>query len=115
MHLEQKNDLDNGEAFNYGPSENQTFNVSEVVNAMSEFLPEFSWKEEPLNADGLYESKLLSLNIDKANKVLDWSPRLTFNDIFLLTADWYKNFYSLEETNMLEITNNQIKDYIDRL
>ena len=115
MHLEQKNDLVNGEAFNFGPSENQTFNVSEVVNAMSEFLPEFSWKEEPLNADGLYESKLLSLNIDKANKVLDWSPRLTFNDIFLLTADWYKNFYSLEETNMLEITNNQIKDYIDRL
>ncbi len=115
MHLEQNNHLVNGEAFNFGPFENQTFNVSEVVNAMSEFLPEFSWKEESKNTAGLYESKLLALNINKANKVIDWSPLLGFNEIFSLTADWYKNFYSSKKINILEVTNNQIKNYTDRL
>lgn len=111
MHLENNNPSVNGEAFNFGPAENYNHNVLEVVSTLARLLPEFSWEHSPKNLEGLYESKLLSLNSKKALKYLNWSPKLTFDEIFLLTADWYKSFYSSDQSNILDMTQEQITNY----
>ena len=105
----------NGEAFNFGPSEDENFNVAEVSDAMVKLLPEFSWKEASQNFESPYESKLLSLNIGKASEFLGWSPMLSFKEVFLLTADWYKSYYSEDQVSMLDITRNQIKYFSEKL
>ena len=50
------------------------------------------------------------LNIEKAEKVLGWTPTYTANQAIEKTVDWYKHFYA-QNTNMYEFTMNQIKEY----
>ena len=59
-----------------------------------------------------HESKLLSLNINKANKELKWQPRLNLDETIRFTVDWYKSFLSGE--NIDDITNYQIEYFIDK-
>ena len=40
-----------------------------------------------------HESKLLSLNIRKAQKELQWKPRLNLDETVRFTVDWYKNYF----------------------
>ena len=59
-----------------------------------------------------YESKLLSLNINKANKELKWEPRLNLNETIGFTIEWYKSFLSGEDID--DITNYQIEHFVDK-
>ena len=59
------------------------------------------------NDKNFHESKLLSLNIDKAKKELNWKPTLTLNDTINLTIDWYKNYFY--KKNMEKFTIEQIE------
>ena len=53
------------------------------------------------------EANLLSLNINKSKKELNWKPTLTFLETINFTIDWYKNFFKKE--NMKEFTLHQIE------
>ena len=55
------------------------------------------------------ESNLLSLNINKAFKKLNWRPVLSFNESIRLTAEWYLAYFNNED--LANITQNQIKYY----
>ena len=59
-----------------------------------------------------HESKLLSLNIQKAKKELLWEPRLTLDETIKFTVDWYK-FYFLDK-KAEDISNYQIDYYTDK-
>ena len=58
-----------------------------------------------------HESKLLSLNIQKAKKELKWQPRLDLKDTVKFTVDWYKNY--LNDQDMVKFTKEQIQEYLD--
>ena len=57
-------------------------------------------------------SKLLSLNISKAKKELNWEPKLSLEETVYFTVSWYKNF--LSEENVEETTNSQIEYFINK-
>ena len=59
-----------------------------------------------------HESKLLSLNISKAKKELNWEPKLSLEETVYFTVNWYKNF--LSEENVEETTNSQIEYFINK-
>ena len=59
-----------------------------------------------------YESKLLSLNIKKAEKELSWRPKLSFNETIEMTVNWYKNYFS--NNNIEKITKSQIEFYSNK-
>ena len=59
-----------------------------------------------------YESKLLSLNINKAKKELQWEPRLSLDETIKFTVDWYK-FYFLNMSTE-DISTSQIEYYINK-
>ena len=50
------------------------------------------------------------LNIEKAHKILNWSPAYTAETAIEKTADWYKHFYQ-KDVDMFDYTIKQIKEY----
>ena len=57
-----------------------------------------------------YESNLLKLNSNKANKVLNWRSILTFRETINLVTTWYKIFYS-KKYNIDKESTKQIRFY----
>ena len=85
----------NGESFNFGPSLNYEYTVSDVVKKLSLFWsnPKSVYIENKFNKEK--ESRLLRLNCDKALSLISWKPTLTFDENIEFTGSWYSNFYSL--------------------
>ncbi len=96
------------DGFNFGPNEDSVLTVAEVSKMVTEFYGKgnvFVGEPSPL-----HEAGLLMLNIDKAEKVLGWTPTYNANQAIEKTVEWYKNFYS-QDTEMYEFTMKQIEDY----
>lgn len=98
------------DGFNFGPNEDSVLTVAEVVQA---FIKHFGKGEVIVHKkDDLHEANLLMLNIEKAEKVLNWKPALSAHEAIKDTVDWYKAFYDKE--SMLDFTLKQIKKYEDK-
>ena len=104
----------NGQSFNFGPNTNETQTVEELVKLLSSH-----WKSNKKasysikNNTKFYEAKLLKLNIEKANELLNWQPTLNFLECVASVGDWYSRFYdSGSECNMLDFTREQIDIYL---
>ena len=54
------------------------------------------------------------LNIEKAEKVLGWTPTYTANQAISETVDWYKHFYN-KDCDMYELTMAQINKYKENI
>ena len=64
-----KNKKIHGEAFNFGPSKNSNYSVSNLLLVMRKKWKEIKWKK---SSQKFKESTLLKLNSSKANKKLNW-------------------------------------------
>ena len=96
------------DGFNFGPNEDSVLTVAEVAKTVTEFYGKgkvFVGEPSPL-----HEAGLLMLNIEKAEKVLNWTPTLTAKEAIRNTVEWYKHFYA-EDTDIYEFTMKQIKEY----
>tara|TARA_B100001029_G_C15025781_1_gene433528 strand:- start:111 stop:1199 length:1089 start_codon:yes stop_codon:yes gene_type:complete len=105
-----KNKKLHGEAFNFGPSTKQSYNVIRLVKSMKKYWKKVSWKIIKKGGNKFFESNLLKLNCHKANKILNWKSILSFDAIVKMTALWYSQYYS-KPKNILSISLSQIKDY----
>ena len=84
------------EGFNFGPNEDSVLKVADVAQKVIEF---YGQGEVVIHKkDNLHEAGLLMLNIEKAKKVLNWSPVYTPNQ-------------AIEKTVMYYFTLNQISEY----
>lgn len=96
------------DGFNFGPNEDSVLTVAEVAKTVTEFYGKGKvFVGEP---SSLHEAGLLMLNIEKAEKVLNWTPTLTAKEAIRNTVEWYKHFYA-EDTDIYEFTMKQIKEY----
>ncbi len=96
------------EGFNFGPNEDSVLRVAEVAEKACKYYD----KGEVVvhKRDNLHEANLLMLNIEKAEKVLGWTPTYTADEAIKNTIEWYKHFYA-EDIDMYEFTMAQIKEY----
>lgn len=96
------------EGFNFGPNEDSVLRVAEVAEKACKYYG----KGEVVihKRDNLHEANLLMLNIEKAEKVLGWTPTYTADESVKNTIEWYKHFYT-KDVDMYELTMNQIKEY----
>ena len=109
-----KNDGENnGEAFNFGPETSKIYKVKDVCDSIEKYLPGFSW-ESSNEMNEIYESKLLALDSTKAFQKLGWSTKLDFKEALILTSDWYKEFYSKSQKEILKYTISQIKFFMNK-
>ena len=96
------------EGFNFGPNKDSVLRVAEVAEKACKY---YGQGEVVIHKrDNLHEANLLMLNIEKAEKVLGWTPTYTADDAVKNTIEWYKHFYA-KDVDMYEFTMNQIKEY----
>lgn len=103
--------LESGEkyaqGFNFGPHEESVLTVADVAQRVVNYYGK--GKVVVDKKDDLHEAGLLMLNIEKAKRVLGWTPTYTADEAIKETVEWYKRFYAKEE--MINFTLNQIKNY----
>lgn len=100
-----------GESFNFGPSSENEYSVGDLVNELSKEWPDSNWNDITNKNKKLYEASLLSLNCDKASKLLDWTSVLDFPETAKWTAEWYYEYYNHSKKSVMELTIKQIQKY----
>ncbi len=98
-------------SWNFGPNPHNCKKVFNIVKLIEKLWNKKKLKLKIIKNKSYHESNLLSLNINKANKELNWHPKLSFNETIKLTVDWYKNYFSNKSS--IEITNKQIEYFLD--
>lgn len=93
------------DAFNFGPKIECNKTVWEVVEYLVEYygkgkLVDVSKNEKP------HENTLLSLDVTKAYKLLNWQAKLSFYEAIEFTVDWYKQ--ALCGCDMFDFCQKQI-------
>jgi len=109
-----KNKKFHGEAYNFGPSSNQNYPVSELIDEMAKYWEQVRWNNVSLSEQHLHEAGLLKLNCDKALLDLNWQPSLKFEETVRMTVEWYKAYYQNKaNTLMSEVSITQVDEYTE--
>ena len=98
-----------GGSWNFGPANNEVRTVKEVAEYLIEYFGHGHCVVNVNNTAETQEANLLQLNCDKANNVLNWSPRWGVDQAIEQTAEWYKRVLGGEPVS--EVTKNQIENY----
>ena len=100
-----------GEAYNFGPSSDQNYSVSTLIDEMSKYWDQIKWNDVSNNKTHVHEAGLLKLNCDKALFSLEWHSTLNFEETVKMTVEWYKFYYQNKNQSMYDFTINQIETY----
>ena len=95
-------------AWNFGPDENQIISVKTLLEKIKD-----KWKSEisvEFETSEMFEENRLILNCKKANKNLEWYPKIDIDSTISLIVDWYRNYQNNE--NMRKFTERQIESYL---
>tara|TARA_A100001015_G_scaffold224785_1_gene253591 strand:- start:6775 stop:7350 length:576 start_codon:yes stop_codon:yes gene_type:complete len=91
--------------WNFGTKQNTVTSVEEIIKKIIYYWGYGKFFSHKKN--GYYEQKNLQLNIDKANKILKWYPKLTIDQSVGLTTSWYYQALNSKRT-IEQITLKQI-------
>lgn len=109
MHLYENPQQFNGEAWNFGPSNQSIKTVLELTNLLKSSWSNVEVKIESNNQ--VHESRLLHLSIDKAQTLLKWAPKMHFAEAVTKTGDWYQRVQNGEDP--VKVTKQQIMDFME--
>jgi len=97
------------EAWNFGPIDDCTLTVEEVVNNIKLYWNKVRY-EVKKNPNYLHEANVLKLNCSKANIKLKWKNVWDIKKTFEKTTTWYKTFYEKNKVQTLQDINSYITD-----
>ena len=95
------------EAWNFGPEENDCWNVEKIATYICKISKRGSWI--PVDIDQPHEAGLLKLDSSKAKANLGWSPRWKVSKALRKTLEWHQEF--LSGTDMYNYSLEQIIEY----
>jgi len=101
-----------GHAYNFGPSADQNYPVSKLIDEMSKHWDQVRWQDVS-GGENLHEAGMLKLNCDKALLNLSWQAVLSFEDTIKMTVDWYRQYYQNPDYSMHEYSVKQINAYTE--
>ena len=96
-----------GESFNVGPFPQKNLTVEKLINKIDVFKNIKIYKDKK---NVFYESKLLSLNINKLSKTFKIKPILNIDKTTKFISDWYKYYFN-NKKNIRAESIKQIKEY----
>jgi len=99
----------NGESFNIGPTNKNSYKVIDVVKLMSKLWSGTKWCISKKLS--FKESNLLKLNSSKIKEKISWNPVLNFKKSVEFTVNWYKKF-NKDTSEVNWETKNQIVQYM---
>ena len=92
-------------AWNFGPRQEDSCTVTEVLMRMRKIWPQLRWQATQSQE---HEAQTLQLDSTKASSDLGWRPVWSLNDAVRSTAEWYNRFL---DGNKIE-TRQQLNRYI---
>ena len=96
------------DGFNFGPDEKAPLCVIDLAKEIAANYGERILITQ--KSSDTHEDNFLLLNIEKARRLLGWTPTYTIKQALAKTAEWYKCFYQ-KNTDMIKLTIHQINDY----
>ena len=106
------NSFYHGRAYNFGPTSNQDYPVSDLISEMSKYWKQVKWNDISNNKVHPHEADLLKLNCDRALFDLNWRPTLEFKETVRMTVEWYKKYYQNKEKSMYDFSIGQMNEYV---
>src|SRR6218665_1461422 len=98
--LEGKKEM--AQAWNFGPAQDQTLKVSEVIAAMKSKWGRISFQINEEGAKQFHEAGILRLDCSKANWELGWKSVWNMEKTVSRTVSWYKNYFENNCVNSQE-------------
>lgn len=99
------------QAFNFGPDDSAS--VYDVADKFSRLWPAENWLPISIGHHSVgKEDKALTLETNKAKRVLKWAPRFDLNTAIRETVDWYVARHC-KESDMLTHSVKQIETFIE--
>ena len=99
--------IDYAEPWNFGPDENNTKSVSQILEHLCKKIKGCNWSTEKKSQ--LHEAMFLNINSSKAQSRLGWTHQWDLETALNKTIDWYKAW--LDHKDLMSITNLQIDEY----
>lgn len=96
--------------FNFGPGPTARQSVRRLVTEVLHHWPG-DWVETP-DQNAVHEATLLTLSIEKAVALLDWSPCWSFEEAVKQTVAWYHQRHVIRNPNMHAYSVAQIQAYV---
>jgi CDP-glucose 4,6-dehydratase len=101
-------------AWNFGPSENDSFTVKEIVKKVISYWGSGTYNAKPTGKEPK-EASLLRLDCRKAHEILGWEPTYSTDQAIRATVAWYKKCYQGEKPlKLYDYTVEQIAEYMTR-
>jgi CDP-glucose 4,6-dehydratase len=101
-----ENPIEYSEAWNFGPMQDNTFTVEDLVKKAIGVWGEGNYVK-PILDNQLHEAGWLKLDINKSINNLGWKPKWNAIETIKKTIEFYK----FNGENVLTVLNNQIKNY----
>jgi CDP-glucose 4,6-dehydratase len=95
------------QAWNFGPYRHDVKTVAEIIDLLIHDFGKGSKTVDVIKHP--HEAHFLKLDIQKAERELNWHPQLNIEQALNLVKAWYKTW--LEGSNMLDCTLKQINNY----
>lgn len=95
-------------AYNFGPLPNDHLTVEEIVKKSIAVWGKGKWVDTS-NPNEPHEAVTLKLDINRAQRELNWKPNLNAESAIEWTIEWYKQTAS----NRINCTFHQIKNYFN--
>lgn len=95
------------EAWNFGPNDDGTISVIQIVQEMQKIWNQIEYKVEEKKSNP-HEAGLLKLDCSKARMKLNWKGIWNTQTTCIKTAEWYKTYY--EQGSLISVS--QLKSYI---
>ncbi len=102
-------DVSVSDGWNFGPENNETLTVKQVLEIASKVWNELQF-DFPILQNQPHEANLLRLDCTKALQKLNWIPVWNIEESIYKTINWYKKFY----TEDVIVTSNDLMDYIQQ-
>ena len=97
-------------SFNFGPSQNDSLKVIEIVNQSIKCWGDGKYKIIKKGNKIPHEAEILKLNIRKAKEELGWKPKWNSELAIERTIQWYKNSIN-RKSNIFYLCMKEINDF----
>ncbi|HEX3799170.1 MAG TPA: CDP-glucose 4,6-dehydratase [Verrucomicrobiae bacterium] len=98
-------------AFNFGPENSARQPVRKLVEEVLSVWPG-EWIDGS-NPNSVHEATLLTLSIEKASALLQWTPAWDFKEAVDRSVEWYRQRHAAKNPDMLQFSAAQIEAYTE--